>query len=123
MRSVSLITMAVAAAVAGLVASAQTNFLSYKPFYGIAYSPFQGSETPNYQIFPSVAEISQDLTNRVAMLCSEIATYGMDGTLSNIPALCNAYNIKCYPCAYLNANNPADNAYELNALIAVGNQN
>jgi exo-beta-1,3-glucanase (GH17 family) len=111
------------ASVAMLWGAAPTNFPSFKPFYGIAYSPFQGAETPNYHVYPTLDEISQDLTNRVAFLCSEIALYGMDGTLSNIPALCNAYNIKCYPCAYLNANNPADNTYELNALITVGNQN
>jgi exo-beta-1,3-glucanase (GH17 family) len=120
MMVVAVIGMTSAATVWG---AAPTNFPSYKPFYGIAYSPFQGNETPNFGVYPSVAEISQDLTNRVAYLCSEIATYGMDGTLSNIPALCNAYGIKCYPCAYLNTNNPADNAYELAALIAVGNQN
>ena len=66
---------------------APTNFPSFKPFCGIAYSPFQGTESPNYHIYPSLDEISQDLTNRVAYLCPEIATYGMDGTLSNIPAL------------------------------------
>ena len=100
-----------------------TNIPCFKPFLGLSYSPFQGNESPNFNSFPSVADIAYDLTNSVTYLASEIETYGMDGTLSNIPALCNSFNIMCYPCAYLSTNGATDNPYEINALIAVGNQN
>ena len=53
-------------------------------------------------------------------MASEITTYG---TLSNIAGICSIYGVKCYPCAYLSAQFPADGANEINALIAVANQN
>ena len=77
----------------------------------------------NYpQYYPTVAQITSDLTN-IAFLATEITTYGMDGTLSNIAGICNTYNIKCYPCAYVSTGSLADTTNELNALIAVGNSN
>jgi exo-beta-1,3-glucanase (GH17 family) len=100
-----------------------TSANSFKPFVGIGYSPFQGGQSPNYGTYPTVDEISYDLTNNLKYLASEIRTFGMDGTQSNIVGLCYQYNIKCFPCAYLNPDDPTDNSNELNALIAVANQN
>lgn len=99
-----------------------TNFPSFKPFMGLDYSPFRGNESPTYFDYPSLADITYDLTNNVVFIASEITTYSMDDVLSNIPALCNTYNIMCYPCGFISTN-AADNTNQLNALIAVGNQN
>ncbi len=106
-----------------LIGGAPINLSSFKPFVGIAYGPFRDTESPNYGSYPTVAEITQDLTHSVAFLASEITTYGMNNTLSNIPALCNTYNIKCYPCAYVSDSNFQDTTNQINILIAVGNQN
>jgi exo-beta-1,3-glucanase (GH17 family) len=119
-KAVAALAIFTAATVQGVV---PTNFISFKPFMGLAYSPFRGSESPNYYTYPSVADITYDLTNNLIYLASEIETYGMDGTLSNIPALCNQYNLKCYPCAFLSPTNLAENNNEMYALINVGNQN
>ncbi len=104
-------------------AGSADNLAVNKPFVGLGYSPFRGDQSPNYGTFPTVDEISYDLTNTIQFLASEIRTFGMDGTLSNIPSLCSQYGIPCFPCAFLKTNNPVDNDYELNAIIAVGNAN
>src|ERR1700678_3773040 len=54
-----------------------TNISSFKPFIGLGYSPFQGSQSPNYGTYPTVDGISYDLTNSVIFLASEIRTFGM----------------------------------------------
>lgn len=100
-----------------------TNIPSFKPFVGLGYSPFTGDQSPNFGTYPTVAQITYDLTNSVTFLASETRTFGMDGTLSNIASICNSYNIKCFPCAYLSSDYPTDNTNELNALIAIGNSN
>lgn len=101
---------------------ALTNIPSFKPFVGLCYSPFSGTQSPNYATYPTISQITFDLTNSITFLASEIRTFGMDNTLSNIAGICNIYNIKCFPCAYLGTDTN-DNAYELNALIAVANNN
>jgi exo-beta-1,3-glucanase (GH17 family) len=111
------------ACVSTVSAAMPTNIVSFKPFMGISYGPFRGSESPNYNSYPTVAEITQDLTNSIVFLASEISTYAMDNTLSNIPALCANFNIRCYPCAYVSSAYLQDTTNQLNALIAVGNQN
>jgi exo-beta-1,3-glucanase (GH17 family) len=118
-----MIALGVAGATALRGGIAITNLPSFKPFLGIAYSPFRGNESPNYGTYPTVDDITQDITNNLVFLASEIATYSMDGTQSNIPSLCNAYNLPCYPCAFVSSSDPTDNSNEISALIAVGNQN
>jgi exo-beta-1,3-glucanase (GH17 family) len=102
---------------------ALTNIPSFKPFVGLGYSPFLGDESPNYGTYPTTNDIAFDLTNSVTFLASEIRTFGMDGTQSNIAGICSMYNINCFPCAYLNPDDPTDNTNELNALVAVANAN
>ena len=114
----------VVSSVSALQGTTLTNIPSFKPFVGLGYSPFTGSQTPNFGgNYPTVAQITYDLTNSIMFLASETRTFGMDGTLSNIAGICNTYDIKCFPCAYLNSNNPSDNTNELNAIIAIGNSN
>ena len=107
--------------VSSLQGSTLTNIPSFKPFVGLGYSPFIGNQSPGD--YPTVAQITYDLTNSVIFLASETRTFGMDGTLSNIAGICNTYNIKCFPCAFLSPANLTDNTNELNALIAIGNMN
>jgi exo-beta-1,3-glucanase (GH17 family) len=133
MRSKIVATAAAALGLVGITAlegATPTNIVSFKPFVGLSYSPFQGTETPlngNFsQYYPTLAQITHDFAspaNSIGSLASEITTYGMDGTLSNIAGICNTYGVKCYPCAYVSSAYPDDTSYELNALIAVGNMN
>lgn len=117
---------------AGAAQAQNTN--AYLPFEGLCYSPFRTGENPNLPIYPTLSEINADLTNIVKYLAPEIRTYGMSGTLSNIPALCCSNNLNCYPCAYISLGYTTVNGAaictalgastnEMNALIAVGNAN
>jgi len=99
-----------------------TNMIpSYKPIVGIGYSPFQGTENPNLGSYPTVAQISADLTNVVINLTGAIRTFGDTETLSNIPSLCYQYGIDCYPCAWLGGTSADTNS--LNILIDIANHN
>ena len=124
----SLISIAVLAlsGISVVHGSNLTNIISFKPFVGLGYSPFTGTETPSYgnipANYPTVSQITSDITH-LAFFATEISTYGMDGTLSNIAGICNTYNVKCYPCAYVSTGSLDDTTNELNALIAVGNSN
>jgi len=110
--------------VAGHIAQAGTtltNFTSFKPFIGLGYSPFTGSQSPG-GTYPTEAQLTFDITNNLISYAGELRTFGMDGTLSNIPAICANFNVPCFPCAYLSSN-LADNTNELNTIIAIGNKN
>jgi exo-beta-1,3-glucanase (GH17 family) len=87
------------------------------------YSPFLGNESPNDGTYPSVEQITYDVTNALVSLAGEIALYSLDGTQSNIPGICAQYNLKCYPCAFLTSDDPAGNTNQLNVLIAIANNN
>ena len=95
---------------------------SFKPFDGIGYSPFhQAGQNPNYGIYPTVDQISSDITNQLQYLTKAVRTFGDTMTLSNIPSLCYQYNIDCYPCAWLGGTSADTDS--LNILIAIANYN
>ena len=108
---------------AGMAQFPITNVPLYKPFIGLSYSPFVGNESPNDGTYPSVDQMTYDVTNALVYLAGEIATYSMAGTQSNIAGICAQYNLKCYPCAFLTADDPAANTNQLNTLIAIANSN
>jgi len=122
LRTIAILALGIAE-VAILQGADLTNITSFKPFVGLGYSPFIGNQSPNDGTYPTVAQIAYDLTNSVVFLASEIRTYGMDNTLSNIAGICNTCGLRCYPCAYLSTQYPTDNTNELNSLIAVGKEN
>lgn len=105
----------------GLASAQSSGTPSYKPLAGLGYSPFRDGESPNNNVFPTVSEISNDFANVLQYMTSTIRTYGVDHTLSNIPAICAAYNINCYPCAWIGGSG-ADIS-NLNTLIAIANMN
>jgi exo-beta-1,3-glucanase (GH17 family) len=123
MKSCILFFAAWGLAASGLAQFPITNVPLHKPFIGMDYSPFLGNESPNDGTYPTVEQITYDITNALVNLAGEIALYSMDGTQSNIPAICAQYNLKCYPCAFLTSDDPADNTNQLNTLIAIANSN
>jgi exo-beta-1,3-glucanase (GH17 family) len=123
MKSCVLFSLIWSIAAAGLAQYPITNVPLHKPFIGLGYSPFQGNQSPNYETYPSNDQIIYDITNALLNLAGEIALYSMDGTQSNIPAICSQYNLKCYPCAFLNPDFPADNTNQLSMLVTIANYN
>lgn len=94
---------------------------THTPLAGVGYSPFRNGQSPNTGKYPTLNQISSDLTNIVRNIAGEIRTFGMDGTIGDIPMLCATYNINCYPCAWLDSDYPSDTMQELSSIIAVGN--
>ena len=94
----------------------------YKNLRGLCYGPFREGQSPDWQLYPSEAQMTEDL-NIMKRSTSRIRTYGLENTLYHIPRLCNDAGIECYPCAYVNENaTPEWNEAEIQRLIAVGKQ-
>jgi exo-beta-1,3-glucanase (GH17 family) len=108
-------------------ASYYTN--TFMPFEGLCYSGYRTNENPNVAgSYPTISEMTYDLTNVIRFMAPEIRTYGLSGTLSSVPGLCYSNNIGCYPCAWVNIGFNGTNYFlfpdgtnEINELIEIGN--
>ena len=67
----------------------------YKPVYGLDYSPFREGQSPETGVFPTLAQIEEDI-GIIRGTTQTIRTYGNDNVLYNIPAVCNSEDIECY---------------------------
>jgi exo-beta-1,3-glucanase (GH17 family)/cellulose synthase/poly-beta-1,6-N-acetylglucosamine synthase-like glycosyltransferase len=88
---------------------------------GLAFSPFQRGQSPEAGDQPTDAELRADLT-LVAGLTDQIRTYGIDGTLGDIPALARDLPLRITLGAWLGRDARAD-AAELQRLIAIAQAN
>lgn len=86
---------------------------------GMSFSPLRIGNDPANNVYPSVEEIDQDIKLLAGQVHS-LRTYGVSGTLSEIPALAQKYNMKITLGAWLTAD-PVQNDIELTKLIAVAN--
>ncbi len=96
-------------------------------FSGLCFSPFRAGQDPTRGIFPTVAQIEEDLllirdNNTPPGETLRIRTFGVDNTLNHIPRLCNEHGVNCYPGAWI-ASDTVANRQNLNLLIAIGQQN
>lgn len=106
--------------IAGLLLYAATSFAeTNKPFFGLCYGPFRQGQNPNYGIYPSEAEIREDITNKLVYLATSIRTYGNESTLYKIPEFCNSANLECYPAAWID--NYSEDTNQVARLIQIGN--
>ncbi len=93
--------------------------LTESKYVGVCYGPFRDNEAPGY--YPTLEERREDI-NFISKLASSIRTYGMAGTLSEIPKLCQEAVIDCYPGAWISKQKEY-NEREIQSLIQVANQN
>jgi exo-beta-1,3-glucanase (GH17 family)/cellulose synthase/poly-beta-1,6-N-acetylglucosamine synthase-like glycosyltransferase len=87
---------------------------------GFAFSPMRADDNPIEHRLPSVDEIDQDL----ALLENKthaVRTYGVDGTLAEIPALAKQRNINVTLGASISSDRKA-NAKEIQSLINIADQ-
>ncbi len=88
---------------------------------GYAFSPYHRGETPEAGQFPTEAEIRQDLAI-ASQNSDQIRTYTVQGDMADIPRLADAYRLKVTLGGWLDRK-PAENAAELQRLVATANAN
>jgi exo-beta-1,3-glucanase (GH17 family)/cellulose synthase/poly-beta-1,6-N-acetylglucosamine synthase-like glycosyltransferase len=88
---------------------------------GMSFSPLRIGNDPANNLYPSVEEIDQDIA-LLAGQVNSIRTYGVSGTLSEIPGLAKKYDMKVTLGVWLTAD-PVQNEVELAKLISVANAN
>jgi exo-beta-1,3-glucanase (GH17 family)/cellulose synthase/poly-beta-1,6-N-acetylglucosamine synthase-like glycosyltransferase len=88
---------------------------------GLAFSPFQRGQSPEAGTQPTDAQLRSDLA-LVSGVTGQIRTYGVGGSLGDIPALARGMHLDITLGAWL-ARDPAANAAELQRLIALARSN
>jgi exo-beta-1,3-glucanase (GH17 family)/cellulose synthase/poly-beta-1,6-N-acetylglucosamine synthase-like glycosyltransferase len=88
---------------------------------GLAFSPFQRGQSPEAGDQPTDAQLRADLV-LAAGVTGQIRTYGVDGTLGDIPALAHGLPLRITLGAWL-TRDPAANAAQLQRLIALAQAN
>jgi exo-beta-1,3-glucanase (GH17 family)/cellulose synthase/poly-beta-1,6-N-acetylglucosamine synthase-like glycosyltransferase len=84
---------------------------------GLAFSPFQRGQSPEAGTEPTDAQLRSDLA-LAAGVTDRIRTYGVGGSLGDIPALANRLSLRITLGAWL-TRDPVANAAELQRLIAL----
>lgn len=88
--------------------------------YGVCFSPFRQGQDPVGGIFPTEEQIEEDIVI-ISQIATATRTYGIDGTLSIIPELCNEYGVDCYVGAWISGV-PAQDQNTISNLIALANE-
>jgi exo-beta-1,3-glucanase (GH17 family)/cellulose synthase/poly-beta-1,6-N-acetylglucosamine synthase-like glycosyltransferase len=86
---------------------------------GMSFSPLRIGNDPANNLYPSVEEIDQDIALLTGQVHS-IRTYGVSGTLSQIPMLAKKYGMNVTLGAWLTGD-PIQNEVELTKLISIAN--
>ena len=87
---------------------------------GFAFSPMRADDNPIEDLLPAVEEIDQDLA-LLEHKTHAVRTYGVSGTLGEIPALAKRYNINVALGASISGDEE-DNASEVQTLIRIADQ-
>lgn len=88
---------------------------------GMSFSPLRIDDDPSKNVYPSVDEIRKDIA-LLAGRVKAIRTYGIGGTLSDIPALARQFKMDVTLGAWLTSD-LAGNEAEIDKLIAVARAN
>ena len=94
---------------------------STENLHGICYGPFRENENPNLSIYPTQDEIKEDLIF-LKNITNTIRTYSVNGSLIEVPLICQDEGVDCYVGAWI-SENKENNDEELQRLIQVANQN
>ena len=88
---------------------------------GMSFSPLRLGDDPAQDLYPALEEIEQDIALLAGQVHS-IRTYGVGGTLGDIPSLANKYGMTVTLGAWLTSD-PEGNRAELQKLITVARTN
>jgi exo-beta-1,3-glucanase (GH17 family) len=88
---------------------------------GVCYGPFRDKENPDMGIFPLLRELGEDI-DFIPQITRAIRTYGCANTPSNIPVLCEKFEIDCYLGAWL-GKYKIENEKEIESIVSLANQN
>jgi exo-beta-1,3-glucanase (GH17 family)/cellulose synthase/poly-beta-1,6-N-acetylglucosamine synthase-like glycosyltransferase len=88
---------------------------------GMSFSPLRQGDNPAEGLYPTLEEIEQDIILLTGKVHS-IRTYGVGGTLGNIPALASKHGLTVTLGAWLTADDEGNRA-ELQKLIEVAKSN
>lgn len=88
---------------------------------GFSFSPFYKDEDPVKNIYPTEQELRNDLA-LVAKQTSNIRTYSVKGSLSEIPRLADDYGLRVSLGIWL-SNDPEANQQEIDKAIQIANDN
>lgn len=89
-------------------------------FVGLCYGPHRDNEDPDFGIQPTMNELTEDFA-LIKNLARKIRTYGITDNLEQIPALCDQYEINCYPGAWI-SRFECENERQIDNLINIANQ-
>lgn len=89
-------------------------------FTGFCYGPYREGQYP-WGPYPTYQEIEEDITF-LKLNTEAIRTYGLEGTLSNIPKICDEKNLDCYLGVWI-SNDTLANDNNISELIGIVNQN
>lgn len=110
------------ALLAGIVSLASANADEYKPIFGLAHGPFRQGQSPETGVFPTEAQIRQDISLNQRLAKAE-RTFGCDNILFNIPQYCNDAGIDCYAGSWFNQGDSSGDQQTVNLLLQIANQN
>lgn len=83
----------------------------------VCYGPFRDGQSPDAGIYPSEAQIREDLT-LLKPLVAAVRTYGVTSGLEKIPAIAQELGIRCLAGAWIGRDRSA-NQRELQNLLAI----
>ena len=88
---------------------------------GMSFSPIREGDDPTKNIYPTREQIDQDI-KLLSGKVKELRTYGVSGTLADIPELARKYGMKVTVGAWL-THDLAKNEEELKKLVEIANAN
>ncbi len=81
------------------------------------YGPYRDGESPKSQVYPLPSALEQDI-EFLAGWCSGIRTYSVANTHFLIPEICEQYQLKCCPGAWIGKSH-AENELEIELLTRI----
>jgi len=102
-------------------AKTKSSFNASLQVSGFCYGAYRDNENPDYNIQPTISELTEDLAF-IKNLTNSIRSYGVTDNLEQIPILCQQYEIDCYPTAWISIYG-CENERQINQLIQIANQN
>lgn len=88
---------------------------------GLAYGPFRDGQSPDTDLYPSVAQIQEDLTF-LSHVTKRIRIYGTKGTFARIPAIAKDLGISVMQGIYL-GKNKEENKKAIDAAVQLARSN
>ncbi|TKJ44038.1 hypothetical protein CEE36_02655 [candidate division TA06 bacterium B3_TA06] len=88
-------------------------------FTGVCYGPYRDNEAPAF--YPTVEEIREDI-HFIKNLTNSIRIYNIDCSLGEIPRICEAETLDCYPGVWISGQRKLD-SMRIQELIMLAKEN